>query len=88
MPDLPAVIDAVSRLGFPSAVAGFVLWRVEKTLRDILHEMHTGRESLTAALLQNTARMEQHMTTRSEFVVRELRAKLPCQYPFGQEGRS
>lgn len=53
MDSLPAIVDAVKTLGFPAAVAGFVLWRVDKTLRDVLSELRDLRIAIIRHMVPN-----------------------------------
>lgn len=43
---LTAVTDSISRVGFPIVVAGFVLWRLESTLRQNTEALHALRRGL------------------------------------------
>lgn len=70
-------VDLITRVGFPSAVAAFVLWRMENTLRDLIIEIRAFRE----VMISSTTSLEKHISERADFVVREvdhnLRAALP-----------
>lgn len=68
MDSLPVIVDAVKTLGFPAAVAGFVLWRVDKTLRDLIVELRAFRE----VMVETTTGLEKHITERADYVVREV----------------
>lgn len=53
MDQLPAIVDAVKSLGFPAAVAGFVLWRVDKTLKELTKEITALRVALIKHAVPN-----------------------------------
>lgn len=53
MDSLPLIVEAVKTLGFPAAVAGFVLWRVDKTLRELTRELRDLRIAIITHTIPN-----------------------------------
>lgn len=54
MDSLPAIVESVKTLGFPAAVAGFVLWRVDKSLKELTKEIVALRVALIRHSLANS----------------------------------
>ena len=65
----PEIMDALKNVGVPAGIAAFVLWRLDKTLRDLLGEVRAFREVMQAS---STA-LERHVTERTAHIVDTLR---------------
>lgn len=68
MPEWQLVVDFAKNFGFPALVAGFVLFRIDKTLRELVVEMRLDRELRMTAI----ATLEKLVSATGDRVIRDV----------------
>lgn len=68
MAEWQPLMEFVKNFGFPVAVAGFVLLRLDKTLRDLVLEMRADRETRLAAI----EALEKLVSSTGDRVIRDV----------------
>lgn len=61
----------IKDVGFPVAVAGFVLWRVDKTLRELVAELRAFHVRM-GDMLTTTSALEDQVRAQADRVIHEL----------------
>ena len=69
--DLSAIADFIKQVGFPAAIAIFVLWRLDRRLGDLVTELRAFHLRMTD-VLTSTTQLSKHVSDESTRVVREV----------------
>ena len=66
--DFAPIATFIKEVGFPAGIAVFVLWRLDRSLREMVAELRAFRESTVVSATD----LEQHVTQQGDRIIREV----------------
>ena len=70
--DFPAIAEFIKQVGFPAAIAIFVLWRLDKRLGDLVTELRAFH-TLMGNVMSSTSDLTKHVSNEGTRIIREVK---------------